>query len=138
MVFYTLEIKPNDFYNDKINHYFNQLSLNILLERCGLIPIEQVNKLHYLGYHVILFTARYGDREDGCLQRIYKRGYLELLDALDKHGVKYGEVWLGKPAGALYIDDKAARVSGDTAKGWVQVWKEVRDLKHKDKYGQPK
>ena len=44
MLFYTMEIKPNDFYNDKFNHYFNQMSLIILLERCGLIPVNQINE----------------------------------------------------------------------------------------------
>ena len=44
MILFTMEVKPNDFYNDKFNHYFNQLSLNILLERCGLEPIEQINR----------------------------------------------------------------------------------------------
>ena len=44
---------------------------------------------------------------------------------------------MGKPAGAIYIDDKAARVRGDDESGWEEVWKEVDALKDKDKYGNP-
>jgi len=44
---------------------------------------------------------------------------------------------MGKPAGAIYIDDKAARVEGDSQDGWMQVWKEVYNLEGKDKYGNP-
>ena len=42
---------------------------------------------------------------------------------------------MGKPAGVLYIDDKAARVRGNDTDGWSEVWKEVSDLEGKDKYG---
>ncbi len=42
---------------------------------------------------------------------------------------------MGKPAGVLYIDDKAARVGGDSSEGWAEVWKEVCDLEGKNKYG---
>ena len=42
---------------------------------------------------------------------------------------------MGKPAGAIYIDDKAARVEEDSQEGWGQVWKEVHNLKDRDRYG---
>ena len=44
---------------------------------------------------------------------------------------------MGKPAGAIYIDDKAARVRGDNEDGWSEVWEEVDALKDKDRYGNP-
>jgi hypothetical protein len=43
MMFSKLEICPNDFYVDKYNHYFNQMSLMTLLDRCGLKVIWQTN-----------------------------------------------------------------------------------------------
>jgi len=43
LMFHTLDLKPNDFYRHKFNHYFNQMSLMIFLKRCGLIPIKQTN-----------------------------------------------------------------------------------------------
>ena len=86
--------------------------------------IKQVNKLYDMGYEIVLYTARYGDRESGNIHMQYGRGYKEWTDWL-----------MGKPAGVLYIDDKAARVRGDDSDGWDQVWKEVEDLEGKDKYG---
>tara|TARA_R110000824_G_scaffold195638_1_gene378489 strand:+ start:2049 stop:2450 length:402 start_codon:yes stop_codon:yes gene_type:complete len=97
--------------------------------------IEQVNKLHDLGYEVVLYTARYGDRESGNINMQYNRGYREWTDWLEKHGVKYTHAFMGKPAGVMYIDDKAARVRGNDEGGWDEVWKEVDDLEGKDKYG---
>ena len=43
MNFYTLDLRPTNFYRSSINHYFNQMSLMILLERCRLKPIKQQN-----------------------------------------------------------------------------------------------
>ena len=42
---------------------------------------------------------------------------------------------MGKPAAALYIDDKAARVEDDNEDGWGQVWREINNLQGKDRYG---
>jgi len=97
--------------------------------------IAQINALYDRGFEIYLFTARYGDRENGNLTKMYQRGYVELVDWLAKNNVKYHVVQLGKPAGALYIDDKAARVESDTPGGWDQVWEEVEQLHKKDKYG---
>ena len=99
--------------------------------------IDQVNKLYDMGYTIILFTARYGDREHGNLHRQYSRGYVEWTDWLERHGVKYHYAYMGKPAGAIYIDDKAARVRGDNEDGWDEVWKESEALEGKDRYGNP-
>ena len=43
MNFYSLDINPSLFYKYEYNHYFNQMSLMVLLERAGLVPIEQTN-----------------------------------------------------------------------------------------------
>ena len=97
--------------------------------------IDQVNKLYDMGYEIILFTARYGERKQGNINLMYEAGYKEWVDWLEKHGVKYHHAYMGKPAGVLYIDDKAARVRGNDKAGWSEVWKEVKDLEGKDKYG---
>ena len=100
--------------------------------------IEQVNKLYDMGYEITLFTARYGEREKGNIHRQYERGYREWTDWLEEHGVKYHHAYMGKPAGMIYIDDKAARVRGDSEDGWSDVWQEVADLAGKDRYGNVK
>ena len=97
--------------------------------------IKQVNKLHDMGYEIVLYTARYGDRENGNMHMQYARGYREWIDWLDEHEVKYHHAFMGKVAGVLYIDDKAARVRGNDEAGWAGVWKEVADLKGRDRYG---
>ena len=97
--------------------------------------IDQVNKLYDMGYEVILYTARYGEREHGNIHRQYERGYEEWLKWLNEHNVKFHHAYMGKPAGVLYIDDKAARVRGNDSTGWYDVWKEVEDLQGRDKYG---
>ena len=97
--------------------------------------IAQVNKLYDMGYKITLYTARYGDREKGNIHKQYERGYREWTDWLAKHGVKYHHAFMGKPAGVMYIDDKAARVNGDSEDGWSDVWKEVDNLTGKDRYG---
>ena len=97
--------------------------------------ISQVNKLYEMGYIIVLYTARYGDREKGNVHLQYERGYKEWTDWLEKHGVNYHHAFMGKPAGAIYIDDKAARVEEDSQEGWGQGWKEVHNLKDRDRYG---
>ena len=99
--------------------------------------IEQVNKLYDMGYEIILFTARYGDRKHGNINLMYEAGYKEWTDWLEENGVKYHHAYMGKPAGVLYIDDKAARVNGNDQEGWSGVWEEVQNLNGKDKYGNP-
>ena len=99
--------------------------------------IEQVNKLYDLGYEIVLYTARYGDRENGNIHMQYARGYVEWTNWLEANNVKYHYAFMGKPAGVLYIDDKAARVNGNSEEGWSEVWKEISALKNKDKYGNP-
>ena len=97
--------------------------------------IDQVNKLYEMGYVITLYTARYGDREKGNIHRQYGRGYIEWVNWLEQHGVKYHNAYMGKPAGVMYIDDKAARVTADDDDGWSQVWDEIQNLKGRDQYG---
>jgi|TARA_R110000824_G_scaffold167062_3_gene343854 capsule biosynthesis phosphatase len=97
--------------------------------------IDQVNKLYDAGFEIVLYTARYGDRENGNMHRQYERGYVEWINWLEEHGVKYHHAYMGKPAGVLYIDDKAARVRSDDEDGWNQVWEEIGDLEGRDRYG---
>jgi capsule biosynthesis phosphatase len=97
--------------------------------------IDQVNRLYDMGFEIVLYTARYGDREKGNIHKQYGRGYIEWIDWLEKYGVKYHHAYMGKPAGVMYIDDKAARVRGDDENGWTQVWEEIDDLDGRDRYG---
>lgn len=97
--------------------------------------IDQVNRLYDMGYEVVLYTARYGERKAGNINEMYEAGYCEWTEWLTKYGVKYHHAFMGKVAGVLYIDDKAARVRSNDEVGWAEVWKEVADLKGRDRYG---
>jgi capsule biosynthesis phosphatase len=97
--------------------------------------IDQVNKLYDAGYEIILHTARYGERKQGNIHLMYEAGYGEWVDWLENHGVKYHHAFMGKTAGVLYIDDKAARVRGNDKEGWSEVWEEVKNLEGRDRYG---
>jgi len=43
LAFFDLELKPSQFYESHYNHYFNQVSLMLLLKRCGMKPLSQTN-----------------------------------------------------------------------------------------------
>lgn len=98
--------------------------------------IDNINKVYDMGYHVIIFTARYGKRDPG---NQYQRGYEEALVWLRKHGVKFHELRMGKPAGDIYVDDKAVHVRG--AMGDIDwdnnFWPRLKKTQYLDKYNQP-
>lgn len=68
--------------------------------------IEKINKLYDEGNHITYFTARgmgrYNNNAD--LAESHLRYITELQ--LDEWGCKYHELFMGKPAGNVYIDDK--------------------------------
>ena len=65
--------------------------------------INYINKLKLSGVKIILFTAR------GSVSGINWRKVTERQ--MKKWGILYDELRFGKPAGDLYIDDKAATPS---------------------------
>jgi len=72
--------------------------------------IKNINRAFELGYYIIIFTARYGLRNPGSQ---YQWGYIEAVNWLNKNGVKFNELRMGKPAGDLYVDDKACVVQSE-------------------------
>jgi len=109
------------------------------------IPYSQFQK--YLNENQVSECVIQGDKITGTLkltdQKTGKPRYFitvrlrddRLANALEKHGVKYHHAYMGKIAGVLYIDDKAARVRSDDEDGWNQVWEEIEDLEDRDRYG---
>ncbi len=72
--------------------------------------IERVNALAAAGYRIIIFTAR--GTATGIDWREVTEGQLE------RWGVRYDELHLGKPSAAVYIDDRAVHTTdwqGDDA-----------------------
>lgn len=96
--------------------------------------IEAVNKAYDDGYNITLFTARYGKRHPGFQ---YQYGYEETLTWLRKHGVKFHRLIMGKPAGDVYVDDKAVRVDvNNRTEDWKQFWRQLEQVHNKNYYGQ--
>ena len=69
--------------------------------------IEKINKLYDSGCEIIFLTARGMGRTDGDVSKSYELFYDLTKSQLDKFGVKYHRLFLGKPSGDIYIDDKS-------------------------------
>ena len=71
--------------------------------------IKQVNKLYDEGNTIHFLTARGMGRSDNAA--VYAdRAFRKLTEKqLSDWGVKYHRLFLGKPAGDIYIDDKGAK-----------------------------
>ena len=68
--------------------------------------VKIVNKLHDEGHEITLFTAR-GMGSSGNDEKKARKKWKNLTEnQLHEWGVKYHHLFMGKPAGDIYIDDK--------------------------------
>ncbi len=97
--------------------------------------IDNINKAYDLGYYIIVYTARYGDRHPG---KQWQMGYEETICWLRDHGVKFHELMMGKPAADVYVDDKACLIRGINGnKDWNEnFWPLLDKVANRDKYGE--
>ncbi len=68
--------------------------------------IEKLNKLYDEGHNIIYMTARGMGRHMNNPQAAIEDFYAFTKSQLDNWGCKYHSLFLGKPAGDVYIDDK--------------------------------
>ena len=66
-----------------------------------------VNKLYDEGNTIIFQTARGMGRSSNSIAWSHKAFYELTKNQLDDWGVKFHALFLGKPAGDIYVDDKA-------------------------------
>ena len=71
--------------------------------------IRRINDLYNQGNTIIFQTARGMGRFENDTQKAIETFYNMTRDQLNKWGVKYHQLFLGKPAGDMYIDDKGVR-----------------------------
>ena len=71
--------------------------------------IKIVNRLYDNGNTIIFQTARGMGRSNNNAILANEMFYSLTENQLNNWGVKYHKLFLGKPAGDIYIDDKAAR-----------------------------
>ena len=71
--------------------------------------IEYVNSLYDLGHTIFIQTARGMGRSNNS--QIYAERFMFRMTEkqLKKWGIKYHKLFMGKPSGDLYIDDKGEK-----------------------------
>jgi hydroxymethylpyrimidine pyrophosphatase-like HAD family hydrolase len=68
--------------------------------------IKKVNELYDKGNKIIFQTARGMGRTNNNVIKAYKLFYDYTKKQLDEWGVKYHDLFLGKPEADIFIDDK--------------------------------
>jgi capsule biosynthesis phosphatase len=71
--------------------------------------IDSINELYETGHTIIFNTARGMGRTKGDILMVYEMFFDFTKDQLDNWGVKYNKIYMGKPAGDIYVDDKGIR-----------------------------
>lgn len=79
--------------------------------------IQYFNRLFDAGHTVIYFTARGMGRFNNDAARAHAEFFDLTAGQLQKWGVKFTQLIMGKPSGDLYIDDKAQHVEDFCATG---------------------
>ncbi|MBF0491216.1 MAG: phosphoheptose isomerase [Deltaproteobacteria bacterium] len=69
--------------------------------------IELINKLYEKGHKINFYTSRFMGRNNNDIIKVYKEGYSLTLNQLKAWGVKFHELYMGKPRCDIMIDDKA-------------------------------
>lgn len=68
--------------------------------------IEKVNSLFDAGHQITIFTARGMSSTENNIAKAYEKYFSITEYQLKKWKVKYHHLFLGKPSGDIYIDDK--------------------------------
>tara|TARA_R110002110_G_scaffold30616_3_gene108305 strand:- start:8655 stop:8987 length:333 start_codon:yes stop_codon:yes gene_type:complete len=71
--------------------------------------IKKVNELYEEGHTIVFLTARGMGRSNDSIAYAYKAFEQLTRDQLNEWGVKYHKLFLGKPSGDIYIDDKGMK-----------------------------
>ena len=80
-----------------------------LTQQAIIERIAKNNSLYEQGHTVIYQTARGMGRTNNNVLKSYKLFYAYTANQLDGWGVKYHDLFLGKPNGDIYIDDKGKK-----------------------------
>ena len=71
--------------------------------------IQKINSLYEEGNTIVMLTARGMGRSNNNQVAAYSLFYDFTLKQLEQWGVKYHRLFLGKPAGDVYVDDKGCK-----------------------------
>jgi hypothetical protein len=78
--------------------------------------IQVANALHDRGCKIVIYTARFMGRNDQDVIAAYKEGYELTRRQLQKWGIRYDDLFLGKPSFDVLIDDRAVFFQHDWQK----------------------
>ena len=68
--------------------------------------VAKINELYKEGNYIIFHTARGMGRNKNSPIKCYQQFYEFTKNQLLEWGIKFDELYMGKPAGHVYIDDK--------------------------------
>ncbi len=71
--------------------------------------INKINKLYDEGHTIVFHTARGMGRTNNNVARSHYLFYEMTFEQLRSWGVKFHSLYLGKPSGDIYVDDKGLR-----------------------------
>jgi capsule biosynthesis phosphatase len=69
--------------------------------------IALVNRLYDEGYTIVIHTARYMGRSSGDVAAARRMGEALTRDQLERWGLRFHELYLGKPSYDVVVDDRA-------------------------------
>lgn len=73
------------------------------------VRIDEVNRLYDKGHTIYFHTARGMGRSDNSPMYAHRRFYKLTKKQLEDWGVKHHGLFMGKPSGDIYIDDKGEK-----------------------------
>lgn len=98
--------------------------------------VAQLNKYKEMGFNITIFTSRNMRTYKGNVGKINVHTLPTIIEWLEKHGVPYDEIQVGKPwcgFDGFYIDDKSIRPSEFASKSYEEI-KEIlaKENAHRD------
>ncbi len=85
--------------------------------------IKMINELYNYNFYIKIFTSRYMGRNNEDYNLVYKNFYLKTKMQLDKWGLKYHELIMGKPSYDFHFDDKSYNSKGPN---FIKLLKKLR------------
>jgi ribonucleotide monophosphatase NagD (HAD superfamily) len=70
--------------------------------------ISVINKLYDEGHKIVFLTARGMGRHNNDASLAIEQFYKMTKEQLDSWGLRYHDLYLGKPQGDIYVDDKGS------------------------------
>jgi ADP-heptose:LPS heptosyltransferase len=85
--------------------------------------IDVINKLYDEGFKIIFYTSRFMGFNKGNVINVYRTdGYAFTRNQLEKWGVKFHELHMGKPQSHLVIDDRSIFFE----KNWGKIYESIK------------